>query len=331
VTGATKFFLSIATLLLFLFLLPGFAQQALESQPSTRPIVANVVDAKGKAVRNLTKQNFHVRINGKPAVVLDARYSLSPRRIVVLLDMSGSMTGEKANGKWRIAREAVDDLLAETPGDVSIAMLTFSGQVREVFDFSQGRTAIAEWMKEDPGQRPNRKNSPRTALFDAISEGLKLLQPVQPGDSVYAITDGGDNASQLSAGKVRSALLQSRVRLFAFLFAEPMRPPSEQDGKDSFLSLVNESGGFVFGVSGHEPVGGGFPWAPGSIYNDDHPEKVRLLTQLLDIQINGFWTLDLAVSSTDKPRKMKLEVVGDEGEIRKDVAVTYSRVSPDVR
>jgi hypothetical protein len=225
-TGDTKFFLPIATLPLFL--LSGFAQQALESQPSTRPIVANVVDTKGNAVRDLTKQNFHVRVNGKPAVVLDARYSLAPRRIVVLLDMSGSMTGEKTNGKWLIAREAVDDLLAETPGDVSIAMLTFSGKVRDVFDFSQGRTAIAEWMKEDPGQRPKRKDSPRTALFDAISEGLKLLQPVQPGDSVYAITDGGDNASQVSAGKVRSALLQSRVRLFAFLFSEPMRLPVEQ-------------------------------------------------------------------------------------------------------
>jgi hypothetical protein len=264
-------------------------------------------------------------VNGKPAVVIDARYSFAPRSIVVLLDMSGSMTGERANGKWRIAREAVDDLLAETSGDVSIALLTFSGKVRDVFDFSQGRTAIAECMKEDPGQRPNRKNSSRTALFDAISEGLKLLQPVQPGDSVYAITDGGDNASQLSAGKVRSALLQSRVRLFAFLFAEPLRSPFEREGKDFFLSMVNESGGFVFGVSHHE-----LPWASDSIYSDDH-EKVRLLTHLLDIQINGFWTLDLAVSSTNKPSKMKLEVVGDEGKIRKDVTVTYSRVPPDVR
>ncbi|HUO14249.1 MAG TPA: hypothetical protein VMX38_04615 [Verrucomicrobiae bacterium] len=83
-------------------------------------MVVNVFDSRGNPVRGLTKENFHLRVNGKPAVVLDARYSLSPRRIVVLLDMSGSMIGEEATGKWRIAREAAEDLLAETPAEVPI-------------------------------------------------------------------------------------------------------------------------------------------------------------------------------------------------------------------
>jgi von Willebrand factor type A domain len=322
--GAAKVFLAIVLLLVFL---PSvLAQHDQESPSVTRSIVANVLDTHGNAVRDLTKENFHLRVNGKPTEVLDARYSLAPRRIVALLDVSGSMTGEKANGKWRIAREAADDLLAETPDDVSIAMLTFSGKVRDVVDFSRGRTAIATWLREDPGQRPNRKYSPKTALFDAILEGLRLLQPVQPGDAVYVITDGGDNASQASADKTRSALLQSGVRLFAFLFAEPLKPSSEEEGKDAFLSMVADSGGFVFGVSGHQPVGSGFPWAAGSVYNDDHPERVRLLTQLLNIQLNGFWTLELEAPLSNKTSNVKLEIAADEGSARKDVGVTYVRL-----
>jgi len=41
-----------------------------------------------------------VRLNGKP--VVDARYNLAPRRIVVLLDMSGSMTGEEGQRSGRL-------------------------------------------------------------------------------------------------------------------------------------------------------------------------------------------------------------------------------------
>jgi hypothetical protein len=312
-TGAAK--LSLSTVILFLsaFLAAGFAQQAPGPAPATatQSLVVNVFDAQGNAVRDLAKENFHLRLNGKPATVLAARYSLAPRRIVVLLDMSGSMIGDdaKANGKWRMAREAADDLLAETPVKVPIALLTFSGAVRDVFDFSQGRTAIAKWLTEAPGKQPNVKYPGRTALFDAIVEGVKLLQPVQPGDSVYAITDGGDNSSETSPGQAKAALLQSRARLFAFLLAEPLVVPAEQAEKESFLSVVYDSGGFAFGVSGREPVGSGFP-SEHYVYDDDHPEKIKLFTQRLNVQVNGFWTLEVAGLSSKKSSKVKLEVVG---------------------
>jgi hypothetical protein len=114
-SGEAKSFLT--TLILLALFSSGLAQQAPnpEATPATRPVLVNVFDLHGKAVRDLTKDNFRVRVNGKPAVVLDARYSLAPRRIVVLLDMSGSMAGESDNKKWRIAREAVEDFLAQTP------------------------------------------------------------------------------------------------------------------------------------------------------------------------------------------------------------------------
>jgi Mg-chelatase subunit ChlD len=238
-TGAKKFFLSIV--ILATFLPSGFSQQAQKVPSEKRSVLVNVIDAHGNAVRDLTKDNFHVRVNGKPAVVLDARYSLAPRRIVLLLDMSGSMIAETASGKWRIAREAADDLLAETPAEMPIAMLTFSRKVGDVFDFSQGRAAIAKWLKEGPGRRSNLQGG--TALFDAILEGLKLLQPVQPGDAVYAITDGGDNVSHALADGTELALLQSDVRLFAFLFADHDVDPVEQEGRRFFLSMVADTGG----------------------------------------------------------------------------------------
>jgi len=110
-------------------------------------------------------------------------------------------------GKWLIAREALNDLLAETLSDLPIAMIAFAGRVREVFDFSQGRSAIAKWLNEDPGQDPELGHPARTALFDSILAGVQLLQPIQAGDAAYAITDGGDDASLASSVRPKKASL----------------------------------------------------------------------------------------------------------------------------
>ena len=108
------------------------------------------------------------------------------------MDISGSLT-EHGEAKWNIAREAVRDLLTQSPETVPIAKLTFADGVRDVFNFSQSREAIAEWLN-GAVQRPAEKFR-KTALFDAILEELKQLGLVQLGDAMYAITDGGDNDS----------------------------------------------------------------------------------------------------------------------------------------
>ncbi len=323
-----KFFLSIV--ILPALLSPSFAQQSAKLPSGTRSVVVNVFDAHGNVIRDLTRKNFRVRLNGKLVEVLDARYSLAPRRIVVLLDMSGSMTGAGDTPKWRIAREAVEDLLAQTPDDVSIAMLTFSSKVRDVFNFTQSRTAIAEWLKEGPGQRHHLKLPAKTALFDAILAGLNLSQPAQSGDVIYVITDGGDDASLASAVQTTAALLQSGVRLIAFLLPYlGMTNPSMQESNsaDSFVKMVDDSGGFLFGVTGG-PGACGRHWELGLIYDKAAREKVKVRTKELIALVNGFWMLELVVPSSNKASKMKLEVVDDDGRVRKEVRATYCQVLP---
>jgi len=83
-------------------------------KPATLPILANVLDLRGNAIRDLSKSNFKISFDKKPITVLDARYTQGPRRIVVLLDMSGSMQGDADSTKWKIAKEAVEDLLQQT-------------------------------------------------------------------------------------------------------------------------------------------------------------------------------------------------------------------------
>ena len=231
-------------LLATLGLFPSALAQQARNAPETLPVLVNVVDLHGNVVRDLTKSDFRVRINGNPALISDAQYNVAPRRIVVVLDMSGSMAGETDNGKWQVAREVVDEFVTQMPSDGRIAMVTFSDQVHQIFDFSQGRTAVVQWLKQGPSGRANIKHQSPTPLFDAILAALKLLEPFQLGDVVYAITDGEENHSHSTKASTEATLLKSGVRLFASLFDEPM-PSQAEEAKESFLEMVADSGGTV--------------------------------------------------------------------------------------
>jgi hypothetical protein len=306
---------------------PVLAQTAQVPAPNVS-IKVNVVDGNGQTVPGLTRDNFRVRLNGKPAALLDAHYGVVPGRIVVLLDVSGSMTAQVASAKWEIAREAALDLLTHQRDDVPIALLTFSRQVRDRFDFHQGREAITKWLEERPAA-PFSKGDNRTALFDAVSDALQLLQPYQLGDVVYAITDGGDNASKTSAASLRAALLNSGVRLFAFSFAEhtsiPIEGP-EIEHEHSFFKLIEDSGGIAFGVWGQQLL----PPGDFEFVNDKHnQETVAKSSRRLSVLVHDFWTLDL-VAPSNKPPSVTLEVIDSQGKVRKDVTAIYPHVLPGV-
>jgi hypothetical protein len=300
------------------------AQPAPNQSPSS--LLVNALDRNGDAVRDLTKDNFRVKVNGHPAALLDARYSLAPRRIVILLDVSGSMVNGTGSRKWQIARDAVGDLLASTPADVQLALLTFSSRIGDVFDFPHGRSSITTWLNSGPSQRSTVKALPETAFFDAVAAAAKLLDPARDGDVIYVITDGGDNRSHLSDADEKKRLLQSHIRLFAFLFAEEMPTPEESSGADSVVNLARDTGGYVFRVSSH--------WDGTAMADNDHNdrlrERMRLFGRALNIQVNGFYSLLLdAPTPTRKLSKVSLEIVDGKGKVRKDLTSIYQGILPE--
>lgn len=314
----------VARCFLAILLVEACLQRGLAEQPppnslnATRSIFVNVIDSHGNAVTDLAKENFAVFLNGKPIAVNAARYSLAPRRIVVLLDLSASMEESRTTGKWRIAEEAVRALLQQAPSDVPIAMVAFGREVHKIFDFPQGRRAILNWLQENP-DRPPKLNEEGTALFDAIIEGVKLLGDCRPGDALYAITDGGENASHVLAQQTEHVLLQWGVRLFAFLFADSVGP-GEQSGERAFAWMVRDSGGLAFALEPDELFEEEYP------YNKASREKVKTYTTELNTQIHGYWALELAAPASSKTIKVKLVVTDLTGKARKDIVVTYTRL-----
>src|SRR3972149_226841 len=114
-----------------LLLLVGAALEALaqacpgEGGPRRRTLAVNVLDEQGNQVSGVTAANFRAEFRGPPGKILSAALGTQPRRIVLLLDTSGSMAARV--GKWELAAEAAEDLLGWGPPARGAALGTFAG------------------------------------------------------------------------------------------------------------------------------------------------------------------------------------------------------------
>ena len=53
----------------------------------------------------------------------------------------------------------------------------------------------------------------RTGLRDAIWKTASMFQPSREGDTIVVVSDGGDNQSKVSAGRLREAIWSRGIRV----------------------------------------------------------------------------------------------------------------------
>jgi len=69
-----------------------------QSDPCLRRTIAvNVLTDQGKVVSDLATDNFKVSFDHKPAQVLSVTFDVLPRRVMIVLDASGSMIAEQSD------------------------------------------------------------------------------------------------------------------------------------------------------------------------------------------------------------------------------------------
>ena len=147
---------------------------------------------------------------------------------------------------------------------------------------------------------------------------------------MYLISDAGDNSSHVRSREIRELLLGSQIRLFVFLFADPIPFPYEESATEAVKEISRATGGFVFGVpSYYSGVQGFESWETAFPHGERTREKIQLYTRSLNMQVNGFYTLRFdSPLSPGKARKVFMEVVDATVKPRKDVAFTYSTLLP---
>ena len=109
---------------------------------TTRTVPVTVVDRQGNPVTGLTTANFRGKFRGKPVEILSLTPDTRPRRIVMVVDASGSMKFTK--GKWQLAKSLVTDRIRFFPPDTSLGLVIFASRVLEAIDFAQDNVRVAE-------------------------------------------------------------------------------------------------------------------------------------------------------------------------------------------
>jgi len=164
---------------------------AAAQQPTFRSTADNVrvfttvTDRDGRLVTALEQKDFEIRDEGKPQPITLFDNSPQPIRLIVLLDVSGSM-----EGNLQLLREGCEELFRRLRADDAIRVGTFGHDV-----------SISPTFTRDPHEL--RASLPRaiapdapTPLWRAIDEGLEVFKSRSEDDGrpvILVLSDGKDS------------------------------------------------------------------------------------------------------------------------------------------
>lgn len=170
------------------FIIQGFAapQQVFRSTADVVPLFVTATEKGGRLVTDLTKDDFQVFDNGRPQPVTQFDNSPQPFRLIVLIDISGSM-----EGNLRLLRGASDELMRHLGDRDLMRVGTFGDEISISPTFTRDPAAIAAWLPQEIP--PNA----RTPLWQAVDQAMGEFSQVTEGRRVVLVlSDGKDSGPQ---------------------------------------------------------------------------------------------------------------------------------------
>ena len=189
-----------------LFQAPGSSPQPPVFRAGTElvTLTATVTNVSGRAVTNLSKDDFEVAENGVvQQISFFATGEEIPTTLVLVVDVSGSME-DKIDG----VQDALDHLVKVLKPSDEVALLTFSNDVDVVIRFGDDRQKLRRAIQ---GLRPGGG----TALYDGIAAGLRMAaQGQQRKKAMLVLTDGNDTSSDLTLSEAAALIRKSETLVY---------------------------------------------------------------------------------------------------------------------
>jgi VWFA-related protein len=212
----------------------GYAQFTSE----TRLVVlhASVTDKKGKLLTNLGQSAFKVFENGQPQQVKLFRREDVPVSLGIIIDDSGSMMTKRA----RVEAAALNLVRESNPQD-EVFIVNFNDEAFLDVPF----TNDIKKMEQGLARIDSRGG---TAMRDAVGMSLDYARQKAKKDKkvLLVITDGADNASNMTLEKLVSRANQSETLIYAIgLFTEEEKHEATK-AKRALNELTPATGGLSF-------------------------------------------------------------------------------------
>jgi VWFA-related protein len=224
----------------------ALSAQVAAQEPDSTPVIrmdvsrvvlyATVREGKARFVGDLAKEHFEVREDGKPQDLISFGRDDVPVAVGLLVDNSMSLM----NKSDQVVAAAKAFVRASNPGDEMFVLhfnenLTYG--LPPTLPFTGDRAELDKALESI-------RLDGRTALYDAIHEGLMHLQRSnQTKKALIVISDGGDNMSvHKSADVVKSAGLSG-----ALFYGIGIYDPMDGDANPGVIRrLAQDTGGEAY-------------------------------------------------------------------------------------
>jgi Ca-activated chloride channel family protein len=169
-------------------------------------VAVTVLDANGRFVSSLRKEDFAVYEDDQPQPVTHFSNERVPVSLGIVLDSSQSMSGEK----MQEAKSALDRFLYDLFGPQDEFFL---------YRFSDDPVLLQDWTNDrNVLSRALNRVMPmgRTAMYDAVADAVPLAQKGHNRKkALVVISDGNDTTSRTSLREVKQIIRESEALLYA--------------------------------------------------------------------------------------------------------------------
>jgi Ca-activated chloride channel family protein len=219
-------------------------QSAIVSKAELVVLPVNVTDANGNCISGLSQQNFRVYEDGELQTVTAFQEGDTPVTVGLIVDHSRSMgprLSEVAAAVSAFAQSSnpQDEMfVVDFNDDVSVELLNGKAFTNNARELEKAVSAVSA--------------RGRTALYDAVAEGLTHLQLGHwDKKALIIVSDGGDNASQQKYSQVLALAQRSQAGIYSIGLVDP----DGDEAKPGVLRrLSKDTGGIAFFPTSLESV-----------------------------------------------------------------------------
>jgi len=217
------------------------AQQTIKVSTASVPVYVTVTNADKQLVPDLTIDDFEIFDNQKPQTINVFENKPVPITTVVMLDTSGSMTGN-----IEFLKEGVEQFLLRLLPEDKAQVGEFNDKIKfHPGEFIDNRDRLIYMLKNDLDF------GYPTRLWDAADASVTQLEPMPGRKVVVLFTDGDDTASKIGVGKVMDHAREKDIMIYGVGFESVYSP----DGSSHMVTsrpdrglkrLTEDTGGGYF-------------------------------------------------------------------------------------